>query len=133
MVSGAKQLEALQALTRRVAEAGEAAGLTMVHQAAASGGGGGAGAYGDELPPFDAVAHPEGLAGGGGAYGGGGGAGGVGGSAWKPKNTLVRGVFRDLGAAAAAAAAAAPGAGPGDKGAQPDQLPSSARRGGRWA
>jgi hypothetical protein len=124
MVAGAKQLEALAAVIRRVTDVGEAAGLKMVHQAAAAGGGGG----GDgELPPLDAAAHPEAALGGAGGAAGPGALAAAGlGSAWKPKNTIVRGVIRDLGAREAAAAAAAAAARDGER-------QESARRGGRFA
>ncbi|KAI8475158.1 MAG: hypothetical protein J3K34DRAFT_517600 [Monoraphidium minutum] len=127
MVSGAKQLEALSCLIRRVTDVAEAHGLPLVHQAPPGGGGDGGGGGGLELPPLDAVAHPEGGAGG---YGGGGGL-----SAWKPKNTLVRGVFRDMSAAAAAEKAAAAAAekaaaaaGGADRAPQHDQQPAAQRR-----
>jgi hypothetical protein len=111
MVSGAKQLEALTLVIRRVSDAGARAGLTMVHQpppgaGGASGGargGGGDGAAGADaaypfaadLPSIEAAAHPETV------MGGGAGGGGGGGSAWKPRNTLVRGVLREVAQSAA--------------------------------
>lgn len=112
MVSGAKQLEALQAVIRRVTDTGDYNGIVMVHQAPPGGSGGGAlaggsggvvgggavggaaavggGDGGRELPPVQVVAHPEVLA--------------AGAAAWMPKNTIVRGVFRDMSGAGAGGA-----------------------------
>ncbi|GBF95503.1 hypothetical protein Rsub_07853 [Raphidocelis subcapitata] len=115
MVSGAKQLEALSTVIRRVAEAGEAAGLAMAHLPPGGGGASGGGEPG-ELPPMDAVAHPESLA-------------GAAAAAWRPKNTIVRGAFREMARGGADGGAGARDTGSGGGGGGGD---SSARRGGRY-
>jgi len=115
MVSAAKQLEALTLVIRRVTEVGERHGIAMVHQTQNSGrgdGGGadasGGGANGELPAPLEAVAHPEAAAA----------AAAAGGSAWKPRNTLVRGVLREVAQSAARE--------------QLQERPESSRRGGKY-